>query len=100
MKDAVYTDEEGRKWAVLLPDGTPDFEAPTGIPVGPPPLADLGLSEEFEIRLHNALFEARIFTPKDIRQRRSAVVDIFRGLHKMDAEKVYVHYLNFMGEDY
>lgn len=62
MRETTYTDEQGRKWWVLLPDGVPDSEASRGIPIGPPSVDPLGLPVTIATRLHNELYIRRIFT--------------------------------------
>ena len=69
MRKVSYTDRAGRQWATLLPDGIPDSDASTGLPLGPPSLEDLGLPKDIEVRLHNLLFERGIFTFKDAHHR-------------------------------
>ena len=69
MKRVAYTDRAGRQWATMLPDGKPDSDASTGIPLGPPSLEALKLPKELEVRLHNQLFEREIFTAQDAKRR-------------------------------
>lgn len=70
MRIVHYTDRAGRKWATMLPDGKPDSDASTGLPLGPPSLEELGLPKDIEVQLHNGLFEREIFTFRDARRRR------------------------------
>ncbi len=92
MRRAFYTDEDGRHWAVELPDGSPDSDAPMGLPLGPPSLTLLGLPKEVEIRLHNALFDRQLFTREDIRLKRQAVFGAVQAAFKVDTEKVVQAY--------
>lgn len=82
MREASWTDGDGRHHAVLLPDDVADSEAPKGIPLGPPPMTDLGLPAAVEIELHNQLFHRRIFTAADAARRteevRTCVMRAFR----------------------
>lgn len=93
MRQAAYVDEKGRHHAVLLPDGVPDEDAAKGLPLGPPILSDLGLTEEQETRLHNQLFSRRLFTAKDVRARRIDVVGALMSSLKIDAERIVQIYL-------
>ena len=93
MREVSYTDIKGRMWRVKLPDGVPDSDAPLGIPVGPPPLEELGLPEDIEIALHNQLFSRRIFTVKDIKRNRADALAAIQGALKLDVEKLHSLYL-------
>ena len=64
-----YVDDDGRKWAVKVPEGEED-NANMGIPIGPPDLSELGLPIDVEVRLHNQLYNRGLFTLRDIRGRR------------------------------
>lgn len=95
MKETNYIDSEGRNWMVKIPDSAPNSDAPLGIPIGPPSLQELDIPTNFEISLHNELFLRRIFTSKDVKRRRADVIDAIKSAYKMDAEKIYVHYLKW-----
>ena len=97
MRFASYTDEDGRNWAVELPDDAPDSDAPKGLPLGPPSLESLGLPLEQEVRLHNALFARQLFTAKDVLNKRQNVFGAVQAAFKVDTEKVYQLY-NSVGE--
>lgn len=45
------------------------MHAEQGVPLGPPPLAELNLPPEVEVRLHNQLFERGLYTSQDVRRR-------------------------------
>lgn len=93
LREASYVDEEGRHHAVLLPDGVSDEDAAKGLPLGPPNLASLDLTDEQEVRLHNQLFSRRLFTAQDVRARRVDVVAALMATLKIDAERVVQVYL-------
>ena len=93
MKQSSYVDEEGRLYAVLLPNGTGEENAAKGLPLGPPSLEVLGLPEEVEIRLHNELFSRQIFTTKDVRKRRIDVFGALQAAFKVDTERIVQIYL-------
>ena len=84
MREASYTDDEGRQWAVRVPDGVPDADASLGIPLGPPSLESLGLPLEFEVRLHNQLCARRLFTFRDMKTRRMEIMGALQAALKVD----------------
>lgn len=93
MKQAVYKDEAGRQWAVLLPDEAPESDAALGVPLGPPSLESLNLPEEVEVRLHNQLFARRLFAPIDVKRRRQDVFAALQAALSLDVERVVQLYL-------
>ena len=97
LKRVVYTDLDGRKKIVLLPDTVLEEEAEIGIPVGPPPLSSLGLPLEIEVRLNNELFNRGIITQTDALRKRLEVMYAIQSVFKVDANRVVALYL---GEDY
>lgn len=82
LREASYTDDFGRKWAVLLPDRLPDDAAPMGLPLGPQSLESLGLPIEIEVALHNALFDRRVWdygtAVRNTRSVESAIRAVYR----------------------
>lgn len=88
MKRSRYVDSEGRKWAVMLPDGMSEGDANKGIPLGPPSLEPLGLPLEVEVRLHNQLFGRELFTERDVKARRQHVMGAIQATLKVDVERI------------
>jgi hypothetical protein len=88
MREVTYIDPDGRMWAHLLPDDLPDSDAEVGLPLGPPPLAALGLAIDVEVRLHNQLFHRRIFTEADARRRSGDVLLAITAAFKVDVKRV------------
>lgn len=88
MREASYQDIHGRWYAVLLPDDVPDEEAYRGLPIGPPPLEALGLPFEIEVRLHNELYNRRIFTERDARSRAHEISAAIASACRLDAMTV------------
>ena len=84
MREMSYTDDEGRQWAVSLPDGVPESDAALGIPLGPPSLAPLGLPLDVEVRIHNQLFARRLFTPRDVKTRRMEILGALQAALRVD----------------
>lgn len=97
LKRVSWVDSAGRKKMVLLPEGVPESEAEKGILVGPPPLDDLGLPIELEVRLNNELFARELFTVTDVMKRTNDVHSSIQSALKLDTQKVINVY---MGEGY
>lgn len=93
MKQATYTDAQGRKWRVWLPDGVPDREAHMGLPIGPPDISELDLPEDISVRLHNELFDRELFTSRDVRARRQDLVSAVISAFKFSAERIQEIYV-------
>lgn len=87
-REATWTDDEGRHWATLIPDNAPDDHAPMGIAVGPEPLDALGLPHDFAVRLHNQLFERRIFGYTEAARRPNDIAQAVRAAVKVDAHSI------------
>lgn len=84
MRRADWTDEDGRKHAVFLPDDADNTEADTGIPIGPLPLGSLGLPLSIEVHLHNELHARGVLTADDLRRRRAEAVNAIAAALKLD----------------
>lgn len=92
LRVVEFVDEDGRSWARGLPDGVPDARAKVGVPIGPPSLEDLGLPKELEVRLHNQLYQRRIFTERDARQRMQDVHSALMAALRVDAHRILAIY--------
>lgn len=93
MRELDYTDGEGRRWRVALPDGAPDEEAAQGIIVGPPPVADaLGIAEPWATRLHNELHRRGLYRLVDVRRRPGDVQGALQAMLKLDAQAIMTQY--------
>ena len=95
MRETTFTDEEGRMWAVLIPDHESDDRAHLGMRLGPPDLrefaAERGWGQDFEVRLHNHLYHRRIFYSDDERELRRRAGDIIQAIvatAKVDAMSI------------
>lgn len=90
MKLTNYTDEEGRKWRTLIPDGMPDTEAQAhmGIPAGPVPTDSLGWPNELQVRLHNQLYDRSIWGPREAVSRPQDVQGAILAALKTDVQRV------------
>lgn len=88
MRESEYIDSEGRKWCVGLPDDAPDSHAPMGVRIGPPSLESLGLPKDIEVRLHNELYNRRLFSLADVERRRQDVLGAIMAIFRLDTQKV------------
>lgn len=89
MDEVVYTDELGRKFKVVVPQGgDPEF----GVVIGPPYLDGLELPDSVMVRLHNELFYRRLFTLADVRRRPIDVDGALRAALKLDVQKILEAY--------
>lgn len=84
MRQVEYRDNDGRLYAVMLPDGSPDSHAHMGIRVGPPAIRfGDGLMSAIAVSLHNELYHRRIYTEADARARLADVGQALRAaLHR------------------
>jgi len=92
LRRATYTDEDGRRWAVMLPESAGDEDAEIGIPVGPPPMEGLSLPECAAVVLHNELHDRGIFTLRDAIRNRPQIQAALMAALKVDAETVMAQY--------
>ena len=92
MRETSYTDDEGRTWAVQLPDGAPESDAVLGLPLGPPSLESLGLPLDVEVRLHNQLFARRLFTRRDVKARRMDIFGALQAALRVDSTAIVMLY--------
>ncbi len=88
MKLADYTDADGRRWRVRVPDDCPVDRYAEGIPVGPPALAALELPLELEVRLHNELHRRNLLTLRDVLRRPMEVQAALHAALKLDAQRI------------
>lgn len=88
LREVVYHDPQGRRWLRGIPESQPDGAAINGVPLGPPPLSDLGLPLEVEVRLHNQLFDRHILTEKEARSRANEVFAALQSAMRVDLQRV------------
>ncbi len=88
MRRAEYTDETGRQWATMLPDGAEDEAAEVGIPLGPPDTSDLGLPEDVAVRLHNQLFARGLLERKDLKGRTQELFAALQAAYRLDVVRL------------
>lgn len=83
-----WTDSEGRKTRVQIPQDAPDSDASKGIVVGPPSVESLSLPQDIGVRLHNQLYARQLFSMSDVRRRRRDVLGALMAALKVDAERI------------
>lgn len=88
---AVYEDETGRRWTVLVPAGHPE-EAERGMVLGPPDLAGLALPEAQAVRLHNELQARGLLTAADLKGREREVFAALQAAFQVDSAAVLAAY--------
>jgi len=88
LRQVEYVDGSGRRWLRGVPEHLSDAHASSGVPLGPPPLDDLGLPKEVLIRLHNELFARRILTANDARQRPQEIISALSAAFRVDAVRI------------
>lgn len=87
-----WTDSEGRKWIVNVPEECPEDMVSLGIPVGPPSLARLGLPLDIEVRLHNQLANRGLVTKRDFEARPRDVVAAIQTAFRVDMQTLHTIY--------
>lgn len=92
LRRVDWTDHLGRKFAVWLPDGVPESEAPKGIPIGPMPLDSLNLPVDFEVALHNELFRREVWDDRIAERSPGKVVQAVVAAAKVSAHSVIQHW--------
>lgn len=96
---AVYEDETGRKWAVLVPLGRA-VDAAQGVVIGPPDLRDSGLAhlpESLLLALHNELFNRGLLTERDLVGRGQELQAAFMAVLRADVGALRDAYRSDMG---
>lgn len=99
LKTVEYVDDQGRRWARGLPEGVPDSKAKTGVPLGPPSFASLGLPLDVEIRLHNQLYERGILSETDARRHLPDIHSALMFALRVDAHRVLSIYQGLEAEE-
>jgi hypothetical protein len=93
MKRVTYEDEKGRKYLVKLDDDVPDEEAHLGIPIGPPNIVDeLGWPEPFATRLHNILYDRKLWSIKEVNRQRNALEGALKAALRVDITTLHNAY--------
>lgn len=99
MERITWENEKGRKFLVELPEGVDRSEAEMGIFIGPPDIMDsLGLPEDLGTRLHNILFDKKLFTNADVKKRPKALFGVLQQALKVDAQRLHEAFVNYEQE--
>lgn len=92
MRIVTWTDENGYARRALLRAVDPDEAAPRiGIPMGPPNLEDLPITDEARRDLHNALVARGLLTWADVLIQQAGLTACARLIgsqHKLDPRQV------------
>lgn len=72
-KQVDWTDDDGRKFKMSVPDDAEESEWAYGNPIGPPSLASLGLPLREEVRLNNFLHAMGIFNARQAHYNRAHI---------------------------
>ena len=80
MRVVTWQDQTGRRHRSMVRDSDPDSAAPTGLSNDPPDVRALDW-EAIQVDLHNALFDAGLFTWTDL-QRGDVRGIILHAVHR------------------
>lgn len=86
MTTVDWSDDDGRRHRVQVPEGCPEDMYPEGIPVGPPSLASLALPLQIEVRLHNQLHSRGLFSARDALRRPGELQAALQAALKLDVQ--------------
>lgn len=90
MRKVEY-ERQGRKFLVMLPEGVDNVDL--GIPVGPPEFLDfLDMPEPFATRLHNQMFDRKLFTLRDLQKRSNEVQAALQSAFRIDVASIVQAY--------
>jgi hypothetical protein len=84
MQRIEYTDDDGYKKIVELPDSASNEEAAYGILIGPPDLDELDLPERLKIKLNNELFDRGLITYEDVKSQHQSISSALKAVFKAD----------------
>ena len=92
--EAKEIEIDGRKYMAYV---SPDEQSGAHVIIGPPEgLVDaMGLPEPFATRLHNILFDRRIFSYKDIVAGKNTAVGIMQEALSLDVQKLVEAYFTY-----
>lgn len=90
MKRVVYTDSEGYKRVVDVPDHYSKDEYEKGIHVGPPDLDELKIYHTKLKKLSNALVDAGLVEPQDLLGNRMKLRMVLSALQLNELERAIV----------
>lgn len=96
MKKVTHTDERGRQYAYLMPDGVDDSAVESGIMIGPIDVVDiLDYPDEIKTKLHNELFNRGIMNYNDARKKPGQIQAAIQSALRMDVAVIQDAFFNY-----
>lgn len=96
MRDVEYISDLGRKYLVRLPDDVSDEHVKRGLFIGPPDIVDLlGLPDHIATRLHNELYNRKLYTRRDVERRASELTAALTAALKVDTQRLHTAYAEY-----
>lgn len=83
-----WTDDDGRKFRMSVPNDAEESDYQFGNPIGPPSLASLGLPLREEVRLNNFLHAMGIFSARQAHQNRAHIQAAWQRTLKLGTEDI------------
>lgn len=82
-----YVNKSGEKFLVEVPEEYQDM-LDNGIIIGPPPLDSLDLPKKLRVMLNNQLYDRKLFTRSDVRQRPEEIEAALRAVFKTHVRQI------------
>lgn len=99
MRRITHTNDNGRKYAYIMPDNVADSEVESGIMVGPVDVVDvLDYPEEIRTKLHNELFNRGIMNYDDARKKPGQIQAAIQAALRMDVAIIQDAFFNYERE--
>lgn len=96
MRKVEWKDERGRMFLSMLENFEDDSKASQGIVVGPPNIVDdLNLPEDVAVRLHNQLFQRKLWTLRDINKQPQQLFAALQSALNIDVQKIMSLYAEY-----
>lgn len=96
MRKVEWKDERGRMFLSMLENHEDDSNASQGIMIGPPDVVDqLDLPEDVATRLHNQLFQRKLWTLKDINKQPQQLFAALQSALNLDVQKIMSLYAEY-----
>lgn len=87
LVEVEHVDDEGFKWRVKIP-GFDMAHPERGIVIGPPDFSFLDLPSETHKRLHNAMYDRKLFTLHDLRGRGQDIFAALQSAYRVDVARI------------
>lgn len=100
MKRVTYEDKKGRKYLAEVENGAPEEEYYLFPKIGPPEgVVDLlELPEPFATRLHNLLYDRKLWSTQEIRKQPKALLGALQAALKIDVQTLHSAYVEYEKE--